>query len=298
MTTGDVQDGSVLAASFAVTPSQDGVESRGNQRVEADVSHPSKRIWVPACAGMSRVGGAGADTITGSKGHDLIVGGDSADTFFWSGGNDLVFGGKGDDKYQLGKGDPLPGAITFFGGEGDDVLVAPAGSGSKLYGGEGKDIIVGWSGIDELYGNDGEAASDNDEDIFSISNQTFVYNAGTEDKLLWGPFIANGGVKTWWMEGQFAYSMPFHGLFSAMPAAVLPAVGALAPMFALGAQIDIFSSLMLRYALSTSHQLVIQSFLGAGQAVVEDYKLDLESGEATAGIAVNDNCPAAPARAA
>ena len=37
---------------------------------------------------LALLGGDGADTITGSKGHDLIIGGDSADTFFWSGGND------------------------------------------------------------------------------------------------------------------------------------------------------------------------------------------------------------------
>ncbi len=43
-------------------------------------------------AGLAAVGAAGmlggADTITGSKGHDLIVGGDSDDTFNWSAGND------------------------------------------------------------------------------------------------------------------------------------------------------------------------------------------------------------------
>lgn len=49
-------------------------------------------------AGLAAVGAAGmlggADTITGSKGHDLILGGKGNDTFNWSAGNYLVFGGE------------------------------------------------------------------------------------------------------------------------------------------------------------------------------------------------------------
>lgn len=103
MTIGDVQNGSVLAASSGVIPAKAGTQASLYGRDTSASVYPLPRDWAPSCDGVTRVGGAilvggsGKDTITGSKGHDLIIGGDSADAFVWSGGNDLVFGGKGDD---------------------------------------------------------------------------------------------------------------------------------------------------------------------------------------------------------
>ncbi|MCB1528869.1 MAG: AHH domain-containing protein [Hyphomicrobiaceae bacterium] len=256
----------VQALGFTDLVSVDGIEAPGGL-MEALGGDGSQLMWV-----------TGKAKVDGQDGNDWII----------HLGEGEMIGGAGDDKLVSwgAKKDGNATGMTMSGGDGDDILISLFGDGSYMYGGDGGDIFISWSGEDHMFGNDGIEASDNEEDWYFISNNTFIHNAGVEDHVFLGPFVAHGGVKTWWMEGQFAYNMPFHGYFSAMPTVALPAMAALAPLMAVSARVDVFSSLMFRYAVSTTHQLVIQSFLGAGQAVVEGYELDLETGIGTAGITV------------
>ena len=81
----------------------------------------------------------------------------------------------------------------MYGGADNDWLIAVGGDAVILDGGDGSDLLVGWSGEDHLYGNSGEGASDNEEDWYFISNNTFIHNAGVEDHVFLGPFLATGG---------------------------------------------------------------------------------------------------------
>ncbi len=80
-----------------------------------------------------RVGGSGADTLTGDDGADILLGGSGSDRLYGAGGNDLLCGGSGPD--------------TLFGGAGDDTLDGASGP-DRLTGGPGADRFMGGSGKD------------------------------------------------------------------------------------------------------------------------------------------------------
>jgi VCBS repeat-containing protein len=80
-----------------------------------------------------RVGGNGNDTLTGTKGADLLFGQNGNDTLTGGDGNDLLCGGNGND--------------TLSGGAGDDSLGGAIGN-DRLTGGPGADYFSGGSGTD------------------------------------------------------------------------------------------------------------------------------------------------------
>src|SRR5215208_4496248 len=87
---------------------------------------------------LSVDGGAGADTLNGSDGPDLILGGEANDVLNGGGGGDRVVGDRGAD--------------TMNGGEGDDTLVWNNGDGS--------DVANGDTGRDDVEVNGAPAAGD------------------------------------------------------------------------------------------------------------------------------------------
>jgi Ca2+-binding RTX toxin-like protein len=87
---------------------------------------------------LSVDGGAGADTVTGSDGPDLILGGEGNDVLSGRGGDDRIVGDRGAD--------------TMNGGAGDDTLVWNNGDGS--------DFANGDDGRDDVEVNGAPAAGD------------------------------------------------------------------------------------------------------------------------------------------
>jgi Ca2+-binding RTX toxin-like protein len=98
----------------------------------------SANAGVGALTLLSVDGGAGADTITGSDGPDLILGGE---------GNDVLNGGGGDDRIVGDRG-----SDTMSGGAGDDTLV--------WNNGDGTDVMNGDAGRDDVEVNGAATAGD------------------------------------------------------------------------------------------------------------------------------------------
>ena len=88
-------------------------------------------------AGLSLIGGDGADVLTGDDGADIIRGGAGHDFLDGKGGRDVMFGGDGADDMFGGAG-----ADTAFGGAGNDMFIASRGDGNDVYyGEEGEDTL-------------------------------------------------------------------------------------------------------------------------------------------------------------
>lgn len=83
-------------------------------------------------------GGAGADTLLGGSGDDLLNGGAGADLLQGGDGDDHLVGGGGND--------------TLMGGADDDVLNGGGGS-DTLIGGMGDDTLIGGGGEDTFVFN-------------------------------------------------------------------------------------------------------------------------------------------------
>jgi Ca2+-binding RTX toxin-like protein len=95
------------------------------------------------------VRGGGADTIVGTKGHDVIDAGGGADHVDGRGGNDTICGGGGDDMILGARGND-----RVDGGGGRDRVLGLRGS-DRLVGGGGDDRLVGGSGNDRMQGGSG-----------------------------------------------------------------------------------------------------------------------------------------------
>lgn len=81
--------------------------------------------------GVDILGGTGSDTITGSRGDEMVVG---------NNGHDILRG--------------FAGLDTLIGGNGNDVLFAGSGP-DQMYGGAGRDTLVGGGGADRMDGGAG-----------------------------------------------------------------------------------------------------------------------------------------------
>jgi Ca2+-binding RTX toxin-like protein len=173
-------------------------------------------------------------------------------------GNDLIIGTR-------------TGADTIYGGAGIDVLRAGEFT-STIYGGDGNDYLYGGGFGSELYGGDGA-------DLFNLAAHTFVKDATTKDYAAWGPLMLTGGVQQSWQEGGWAYWAPFSSLTAGAPLGFADLFGALAIM------LDVPFMTTVRYGVTQADQLVVQFARGrGGQAVIDNYQLNLDTGEATAHI--------------
>jgi Ca2+-binding RTX toxin-like protein len=95
-------------------------------------------------------GGAAADTLRGGDGLDRLLGEDGDDRLEGEAGADLLGGGPGNDTLLAGPGDD-----RGFGGDGADTLDGAAGHDS-LQGGAGADSLTGGAGNDLLDGGDAD----------------------------------------------------------------------------------------------------------------------------------------------
>ncbi len=243
-------------------------------------------------------GSQGAVTAIGGDGRELMIGHNEA-VIIGGGGNDWMFhtgsgsadGGAGNDTL-IGLGpDYTPAAngqpekiLELRGGDGSDWVMSFGGP-AKLYGGSGSDRVIGIGQNTFLWGGDG-VTTDNEADIFTVAGGSFIQDAGKEDFVTWvAPFFrVTGGVQLAWQEGGFAYWQPFGALTAGL--GPLAAVGG-GILGVVGLLVDVVTATTFRFALSETGQLVIQ-FAGGrgGQAVIENYKLDLETGESSGNVTV------------
>jgi len=134
-------------------------------------------------------GNGGADTISAGGGNDWVwaSSGDISNvTFFGQDGDDVLVSFEGNDALQGDAGNDIlisgAGNDTLLGGDGNDSLWGGAGD-DNLKGETGNDVVVGdiegESGNDLLYGGDG-----NDIVIGNLGDDTLYGEAG--DDQLWG----------------------------------------------------------------------------------------------------------------
>lgn len=139
--------------------------------------------WDEATRTLTQVGGAGADTIYGIGGTDIIDGGGGDDTIVVRGGINRAFGGDGND-IITGR----TGINTFDGGAGADRLTGGAGA-DLLYGGTGNDTLDGGDGADQLWGgddNDTLWGGLGDDQLYGEAGNDTLTGGGGNDRLFGG----------------------------------------------------------------------------------------------------------------
>jgi Ca2+-binding RTX toxin-like protein len=115
----------------------------GNDELTAQST--SLQLVLPGGVGFTVDGGAGNDTLIGTKGHDTLNGGPGADKVYGSGGNDTLTGGSGNDR--------ITGFGKLSGGAGNDFMELFYGFGqyrafrSTASGGSGNDHILAGNGV-------------------------------------------------------------------------------------------------------------------------------------------------------
>ena len=129
------------------------------------------------------------DLIEAGAGNDTIFAGDGDDSILAGAGNDTVFGGDGNDSITSDSGtaelyggagnDTISGEGTMEGGDGDDFLMTPPGSGpTTIYGGAGNDFIVDQGGPDSHDLLDG--GSGDDAVLGGAGNDTIIGGTGND----------------------------------------------------------------------------------------------------------------------
>ena len=147
-----------------VTAAADGTPTSGNAADGPDDARDRIAVDVE-----DLIGGAGADTLTGTASDNVLDGGPGPDTMTGLTGTDTVTyasrtdgvaaapdaipdsGGTLDDAGDLIDAD----VENLIGGSGDDVLVGNAAA-NDLQGGAGADVLAGLAGPDVLFGGDGD----------------------------------------------------------------------------------------------------------------------------------------------
>jgi hypothetical protein len=119
--------------------------------------------------GLTLTGGAGNDTLKGSRGNDTLHGGDGNDLLQGHGGNDELHGNAGNDRLN-GHG----GHDTLSGGAGRDRLTGHSGR-DVLRGDDGNDMLRGRGGADILIGGAGR-----DRLLGQGGNDTLLGGAGND----------------------------------------------------------------------------------------------------------------------
>lgn len=108
-------------------------------------------------------GNGGADSVYGGGGDDSIYGGDDDDRIYGSGGNDYLssstgpsddvdslYGGAGSDVLDLTGQLPVGGSLASC-GDGDDTASTFISFDDTLYGGGGNDLLIADAGSNVLY---------------------------------------------------------------------------------------------------------------------------------------------------
>ncbi len=144
--------------------------------------------------GVTLLGGAGNDTISGSEfadnidgeaGDDFIQGGSGSDMLVGGADDDTIYGGSGADNADGGLGNDSilgnSGKDTLLGNDGADIIVGGGGRDS-IRGGNGADIIRGNRGPDSLFGEAG------DDTISGGTGKDSISGGDDDDSL-----VGNGG---------------------------------------------------------------------------------------------------------
>ena len=134
-----------------------------------DLSTVSDRDFTNAGGvGITVLGAAGNDTLSGSDfadnidgeaGDDLILGGSAGDVLAGGADNDTILSGSGADSVDGGSGNDFiignSGQDTLLGNDGADTIFGGGGKDS-IRGGDGADVIRGNRGPDSLFGEAGD----------------------------------------------------------------------------------------------------------------------------------------------
>ncbi|HWK27649.1 MAG TPA: hypothetical protein VNS09_13860 [Solirubrobacter sp.] len=136
---------------------------------------------------------AGACTIVGTPGNDVLLGTPGSDVICGLGGDDVLYGGGGNDELWGGPGDD-----RLYGEDGDDVLRGGDGA-DVLDGGTGADVLRGGGGLDTLLYTsrtesvfvtvgvtDGDDGEDGEGDTVG-SDVEIVRGGAGDDILIGGP---------------------------------------------------------------------------------------------------------------
>ena len=154
--TGDAQathellDVSLRVAPWGFRETENGVEFRWTEGGEANdmfVATSDEPLTLDLATGghHAAVGGAGADRLSNSGSHDVLMAGLAGDDSLQGGtGSDVLLGGADDDTLTGGAGDD-----ALDGGDGDDRLTGGTGD-DELLGGAGRDVLYGGAGDDTL----------------------------------------------------------------------------------------------------------------------------------------------------
>ena len=174
----------------------------------------------------------------------------------------------------------ITGANSAIGSDYSDILIGSSGardSGegySALYGGKGNDLLVGRGWESHLYGQEGD-------DQFEVGSNTWIEDAELHDSVSYGGIPIFGGVKQWWMEGNTAYWSPFSTLLTAFPV-----IGS-EILYTAAFFIDVATMKFASFQQDGNGNLKMSLGWGhGGQAVINDYNLNLDTGEASAGVVV------------
>lgn len=135
------------------------------------------------------VGSNGPDTITGTRGDDVIVALGENDAVDGGPGSDLICLGDGDDRATGGAGDDAlvgeGGGDVIVGGGGDDIGLGGDGT-DRVTLGAGVDVAEGGSGNDSLAGGpdpDRLTGGDGDDTISGDDGWDTVLGGGGRDTL-------------------------------------------------------------------------------------------------------------------
>jgi Ca2+-binding RTX toxin-like protein len=145
-------------------------------------------------------GAAGIDNIDGGPGNDQVNGGDDNDVLAGGAGNDIVHGDNGDDHIDGGSGNN-----KLYGDAGDDTFVG--GTGNNAYdGGDGNDTVnysaltkgvkidMGKTGAQAIGGGLHDSFTNIETIVATHYNDVLTGGPGDDD------FIGNGGNDTFHLE--------------------------------------------------------------------------------------------------
>jgi hypothetical protein len=117
-------------------------------------------ITILGAAGNDTLSGSGfADNIDGEAGDDFILGGSADDVLAGGSDDDTILSGSGADNVDGGSGNDFitgnSGQDTLLGNDGSDTVFGGGGRDS-IRGGDGADVIRGNRGPDSLFGEAGD----------------------------------------------------------------------------------------------------------------------------------------------
>jgi Ca2+-binding RTX toxin-like protein len=136
-------------------------------------------------------GHAGADTISGGAGGDLLGGRDGDDVISGGAGQDYIDGGAGNDSLAGDAGDDAAqghdGNDLMTGGAGNDTLAGHMGD-DALHGDEGEDTLLGGSGADEMDGGEADdwLAGGFGDDVLQGGAGSDTLDGNDGNDTLWG----------------------------------------------------------------------------------------------------------------